>query len=91
LRNALASTGGLPIWIGPAEAAAMALAIEAAEIRRPFTAKLGAVDVVCTLLLISFLLTGHHHLVLRLLAVLAWAVIVPGMPAAAKWQRRQHS
>ena len=38
---------------------------------------LGAVDVVCTLLLIGFLLTGHHHLVVRVLAVLAWAVVVP--------------
>lgn len=32
----------LPIWIGPAEAAAMALAMESAESPRPFTAKLAA-------------------------------------------------
>jgi RNA polymerase sigma factor (sigma-70 family) len=32
----------LPIWIGPAEAAALALALEAAEAPRPFTYKLAA-------------------------------------------------
>jgi RNA polymerase sigma factor (sigma-70 family) len=32
----------LPIWIGPAEAAAMALALESAESPRPFTPKLAA-------------------------------------------------
>ena len=32
----------LPIWIGPAEAAAMALELESAESPRPFTAKLAA-------------------------------------------------
>jgi len=54
---------------------------------------LGAVDVVCTLLLIGFLLTGHHHLVVRVLAVLAWAVVVPGMsaPAIAKMRRQRHA
>lgn len=41
----LAERGGgrfLPIWIGPAEAAAMALQLEAAEPLRPFTATLAA-------------------------------------------------
>jgi hypothetical protein len=53
---------------------------------------LGAVDVVCTLCLIDFLLTGHHHLVVRVWAMLAWAVIVPGIsaPAIVKMRRRQH-
>jgi hypothetical protein len=53
---------------------------------------LGAVNVACTLWLIDFLLTGHHHLVVRVWAVLAWAVVVLGIsaPAIAKIRRRQH-
>jgi RNA polymerase sigma factor (sigma-70 family) len=41
----LAERGGdrwLPIWIGPAEATALALALESAEMPRPFTYKLAA-------------------------------------------------
>jgi RNA polymerase sigma factor (sigma-70 family) len=41
----LAERGGerrLPIWIGPAEAVALALALESAEVPRPFTYKLAA-------------------------------------------------
>jgi RNA polymerase sigma factor (sigma-70 family) len=41
----LAERGGdrrLPVWIGPAEAAALALALESAEAPRPFTYKLAA-------------------------------------------------
>jgi RNA polymerase sigma factor (sigma-70 family) len=33
---------GLPIWIGPAEAASLALAMESVEMPRPFTARLAA-------------------------------------------------
>lgn len=33
---------GIPIWIGPAEAATLALALESVETPRPFTAKLAA-------------------------------------------------
>jgi hypothetical protein len=53
---------------------------------------LGAVDVVCTLLLIDFLLTGRHHPVVLVWVVLAWAVVVPGIsaPAIVKLRRRQH-
>jgi hypothetical protein len=52
---------------------------------------LGAVDVVCTLWLIYFLLSGHHHAVVQVWAVLAWTVVVPGIPAIVKMRRRQHT
>jgi hypothetical protein len=48
-----------------------------------------AVDVIGTLLLIIFLLTGHHDPVLRVWAVLAWVMVVPGT-AVVKWRYRQH-
>jgi hypothetical protein len=52
---------------------------------------LAAVDVIGTLLLISFLIVGHHQPTVRVWAVLMWVVIVPGIPAAAKWRYRwQH-
>jgi hypothetical protein len=48
-----------------------------------------AVDVVGTLLLVVFLLTGHHDPVVRVWAVLVWVMVVPGS-AVVKWQYRQH-
>jgi len=43
--------------------------------------------------LFDFVLTGHHHLVVRVWAVLAWAVVVPGMSALAivKMRHQRHA
>jgi hypothetical protein len=49
------------------------------------------VDVLATLLLISFLLTGHHQAVARVWAVLAWVVIVAAIsaPGVKTWLRQR--
>ncbi len=53
---------------------------------------LAVVDVFATLLLASFLLTGHHSAAGRGWIVLGWAaVVVVISPALAKMWRRSHT
>jgi hypothetical protein len=52
---------------------------------------LAAADVACTLWLMYFLLTGHHYLAVRVWAVLAWAVVVPGIPVIVRMAHRKRA
>jgi hypothetical protein len=54
---------------------------------------LAAVDIAATVLLILFLLAGHHHLAVKAWAVLAWVAFVPAVtvPELIRMRRQRRS